>query len=399
MFELKKFLHAIVIALTRVFAKLLPDRTPVTFVGDGSSIHLCRAIADRGTKKVLIVTDAGLVAIGIIDRITDALHSAGLEWSIYDGVLPDPTSTQVEAGLNQLQVERCDAILAVGGGSPMDASKIIAAMATNKKPIAKLEGLFKVWKKPMALFAIPTTAGTGSEVTVAAVISDTTTHTKKFFVDPKLLPEMAALDPSLMTGLPPHITAATGMDALTHAIESFLAVTSTAQTESYAIAAVRIVFESLPLAYRDGENREARQAMALASYYAGFAFTRTSVGYVHAIAHTFGAYYGTPHGLANAIALPHVLSFSASASEDRLATLAGVIGITEGSQSAKAEQFIARVRELMGKVGIPETLEALKQQDIPAIAKQATTEAHMNYPVPRYMAPSECETLLARIVA
>jgi alcohol dehydrogenase len=399
MLALKKILHTIVIAISKVASKFLPDRTPVTFVGESSSFQLCRAIGDRGFKKVLIVTDAGLVAIGLIDRITDALRSAGIEWSIYDGVLPDPTTKQVDSGLAQLKRDQCEAVLAVGGGSPMDASKVIAAMATNDKSVAKLEGLFKVRTAPMALFAIPTTAGTGSEVTVAAVISDDETHTKKFIIDHKLLPEMTALDPTLMTGLPPHITAATGMDALTHAVESYLSVVSTPQTASYAKAAVRIVFENLPLAYRDGENLEARQAMALASYYAGYAFTRTSVGYVHAIAHTFGAYYGTPHGLANAIALPHVLEFSVGPAESRMADLATVIGITEGSQAAKAQQFIERVKDLMAKVSIPEKLDALQQQDIPAIARQATTEAFLNYPVPRFMSEAECETVLGRILS
>jgi alcohol dehydrogenase len=259
--------------------------------------------------------------------------------------------------------------------------------------------MMKVKRAPMPLFAIPTTAGTGSEVTLAAVVSDTDTHAKKFFADPKLLPLMTALDPSLMTGLPAPITAATGMDALTHAVESFLSRLSNETTEKYAEISVRLVFGNLPVACTDGNDLEARKAMALASYYGGLAFTRTSVGYVHAIAHTFGAYYRTPHGLANAIALPHVLEFSKEAGESRLARLADLIGCEGTSDRDKAEKFIEAVRDLMTKIGIPPTLDALVESDIAPIAKQAVGEAHLNYPVPRYMSQQQCEQLLRQMLA
>jgi alcohol dehydrogenase class IV len=251
----------------------------------------------------------------------------------------------------------------------------------------------------MPLFAIPTTAGTGSEVTLAAVISETQTHTKKFVIDPKILPVMTALDPTLMIGLPPHITAATGMDALTHAVESFIARSSTRQTEAWATAAVRMIFEHLPKAYADGSDLAARKAMALASYYAGLAFTRTSVGYVHAIAHTFGAYYRTPHGRANAIVLSHVLEFSEEPARARLARLAETIGLEGASDAEKAQGFIEAVRGLMAKVDIPYTLEDLRAEDIGSIATQALGEAHLNYPVPRYMSQDQCEGLLRRMLA
>jgi alcohol dehydrogenase class IV len=201
-----------------------------------------------------------------------------------------------------------------------------------------------------------------------------------------------------MTGLPPHITAATGMDALTHAVESFLSRTATEQTEAYARISVQLVFDHLPAAYDTGEDLSTRKAMALASYYGGLAFTRTSVGYVHAIAHTFGAYYRTPHGLANAIALPHVLEFSKGPGEERLARLAELIGLDGADDREKAQKFIDSVRELMARVGIPYTLDALKASDIPPIAEQALAEAHLNYPVPRYMSQPQCEDLLRQIL-
>ena len=397
MFVLKRFLHDVVIAITAFVSRFLPDRVPVTFVGVGASRELCESIAHTHARKVLIVTDAVLVEMGLIDPVTESLRAAGMEWSIYSGVEPDPTFAHVEQGLALLKLEGCDAILTVGGGSPMDAAKLIAALATNRVAISKLEGLLKVRRTPMPLYAIPTTAGTGSEATLAAVVSDPETHTKKFFIDPKLLPLMAALDPSLMLKLPPAITAATGMDALTHAVEAFVSRTANETTDRYATIAVRLIFDHLGTAFSEGGNLEARKAMALASYYAGVAFTRTSVGYVHAIAHGFGAYYGTPHGLANAIVLPHVLEFSKGPAQAQLARLAELIGLEAASSGDKAQKFIDAVRELMNRIGIPSTLDALKESDIPAIARQALAEAHLVYPVPRYMSQRECEALLARL--
>ncbi len=399
MSALKKLIHQSLVPIGGMAARFLPDKIPVTFVSEGAAAELCESIAHSGAARVLVVTDAGLVAAGIVGRITGALDAVGLAYSIYAGVQPDPTFDQVEAGLATYDQDGCDSVLAVGGGSSMDASKVIAAMATNRVPLAKLEGPLKVRKPTAPFYAIPTTAGTGSEVTIAAVLSDPVTHAKKFFIDPKLLPRMTALDPGLMTGLPPQITAATGMDALTHAIESFVARTSKPATEDYAMTSVRLVFAHLPTAHANGAEIESRKAMALASYYGGLAFSRTSVGYVHAIAHTFGAYYGTPHGLANAIALPHVLEFSKESARPQLARLARLIGRTGDSDAALADAFIAAVRELMTQIDIPFQLAALEEADIPAIAKQALSEAHLNYPVPRYMSQQECETLLRQIVA
>ncbi len=399
MSTLKKSVHASAIALSRLLSKFLPVGTPVTFVGTEATAELCTSLARMSRAKVLVVTDAGLVSAGLVGRVTAALETEGVEYAVYDGVEPDPTFTQVEEGLARVDREGCERILAVGGGSPLDAAKVIAASATNGRDPRNLEGLLKVRRPPLPLSAIPTTAGTGSEATVAAVVSDPETHEKKFILDPKLLPEMAALDPTLMVGLPPAVTAATGMDALTHAVESYLATTSTAQTERFATAAVRLIFENLPRAYERGDDLDARRAMALASYYAGIAFTRTSVGYVHAIAHTFGAYYRTPHGMANAIALPHVLEFSRPAAQVRMAMLGRLVGVADVDEARSAEGFVGAVRGLMTRIGIPPHLEDLRVDDVASIARKALAEAHMNYPVPRYMEQSDCERILGDILA
>ncbi len=395
---MKQYIHAAAVFVAKFGAKFLPDRIPVTFVGPGSVRELCESVGHQGLTRVLIVTDETLVQLGIVDRVTKALDDVGVASSVYAGVKPDPTDEQVEAGYAQYGFSRCDGVVAVGGGSPIDAAKMIAAMATNGGKLHKLEGKLRVRQPPAPLFAIPTTAGTGSEVTIAAVVSDTESHTKKFFLDPKLLPQMTALDPSLMTGLPGPITAATGMDALTHAIESYVSKTATPQTKAWATTAVRLVFAHLPSAFSRGDDLEARKGMALASYYAGLAFTRTSVGYVHAIAHNVGAFYGTPHGLANAIALPHVLDYSLEAATPQLAELAKVIGLSAAGEAQRAQRFVDAVRELMVTVEIPATLDALQSSDIPAIAKRACAEAFLDYPVPRYMDQAQCEGVVAKML-
>jgi len=319
---------------------------------------------------------------------------------VYDGIEPDPTHLQIEGGIALAKQHDCDAVLAVGGGSPIDAAKIIAACVSNKAAVADLVGNFKVKLPPLPLYAIPTTAGTGAEVTVAAVVTDTVARAKTPVVDGKLVPVMAALDASLMSGLPPHVTAATGMDALTHAVESFISDFANDETRPLSIAAVKLIFANLGRAYAEGQDLDARQAMAIASTYAGMAFSRASVGYVHAIAHNLGGIYHTPHGLANAIVLPHVLDFSRDAAAAKLAELACAIGAGEKHEepTVLAQRFIDRVRQLAREVGIPERLEALRGADVPMLAERAMTEAQGFYPVPRFMRQSECEALLVKLL-
>ncbi|MDG1959176.1 MAG: iron-containing alcohol dehydrogenase [Candidatus Binatia bacterium] len=394
---IQRAIHHVAIALFRIFSQLLPISIPVTFAGEDATQELSRAIGRLGIQKVLIVTDKILVELGIVGQVAAKLEAAGVASVVYDGVEPNPTFDQIDAGRALLRSDTCGAVVAIGGGSPMDAAKVIAACGTNSKDPRKLAGMMKIRKRPLPIFALPTTAGTGSEVTIVAVVSDTETHEKKQFIDPKLVPLMTALDPALMAGMPPHVTAATGVDALTHAVESFLSKTSNDQTETYIRMAIPLIFENLPRAFSNGDDLEARGAMAMASYYAGIAFTRTSVGYVHAIAHTFGARYNTPHGLANAITLPHILKFSAPAANERLAALAAMIGIEQGSAEQRADAFRAAVDELLRQLQIPTHLEDLQLKDIPSIAQQALAEGWANYPVPRYMEQAECEDILRAI--
>jgi alcohol dehydrogenase len=380
--------------------KLLTFRTPELFSGPGSSLQLCEHIARSGVTKLLVVTDGMLVKIGLLKPMQDKLAQLGVNHVVYDGVMPNPTIEQIETGLAMLKAEGCTAILAIGGGSSIDAAKVIAARARNPHKIVHMAGLMRVIFKPLPLYVVPTTAGTGSEVTIAAVVSDPSTTRKFAIMDPKLVPIAAALDGALMAGLPPPITAATGMDALTHAVEAYISRNHTPMTDAEALEATRLIMQNLPRAVKTGGDLEARQNMALASFKAGVAFTTAGVGYVHAIAHNFGAYYHVPHGLANAIILPRVLEFSKAECTARLARLAEVSGLKKGNETDAqlADAFIDRVRELNAEFGIPTQVDKLKDADVPAIADKALREAHWTYAVPRYMDKPQCEAFIRQML-
>lgn len=384
-------------ALTRV----LPIPQPTLLIGPGSSRRLGQAIAAFGHEKVLVVTDKVIVRLGLLQGLTDALTEGGAEHVVFDEITPDAPIPLIERGIAAFREHQCDALVAVGGGSSIDAAKAIAvAIANPSRSLRALAGYYKGLRTPMPVYAVPTTAGTGSEVTVAAVIADPERNSKLVIVDTRIVPRMAALDPELAIGLPPAITAATGIDALTHAVEAFIGNWATAQTDALALAAVGMIFSNLRTACRDGGNLQARENMALASTWAGMAFTRANVGYVHAIAHQFGGLYHTPHGLANAIMLPHVLRFSAPAVTTQLAQLAVRAGLGEATEHEEelAEKFIEGVCALNRDIGIPTTLEALREKDIPALARAALREAHTGYPVPRYMTQAQCEEMIRAVL-
>jgi len=384
-----------------VIRKVMNFPAQQLFSGPGSSHELAEYIATTGGhKQLLVVTDAVLVKLGLIAPLLEKLRQLGVSAVIYDGVLPDPTIAQIEAGLSLLKREHCSAVLAFGGGSSLDAAKVIAARARNAYPVKRMAGLMRIRHQPLPLYAVPTTAGTGSEVTIAAVVSDPSATRKFAVIDPKLLPLAAALDAELMTGLPRAITAATGMDALTHAVEAFISRNRTPETDAQATDAVALIVNNLPRVFRDGSDLTARQNMALASYKAGAAFTTAGVGYVHAIAHNLGAYYHLPHGYANAIVLPRVLEFAKPAVAARLARLAEIAGLRKGpaTDDQLADAFIAQVRRLNAEFDIPVHVDALQAEHIPEIAQKAAGEAHWTYAVPRYMDTPELEAFIRQLL-
>ncbi|MEF1250155.1 iron-containing alcohol dehydrogenase [Vibrio owensii] len=381
----------------KVAAYVLPLPKPTLFSGPGSIHELTEAIADLGFKKLLLVTDEGLVKIGMAEQVAESARTRGLEVALYAEVKPDPTYDQVERGLNVYLESGCDAILALGGGSAMDCAKVIAARVTNKKSIKRLAGLFRVWRTPAPLFVIPTTSGTGSEVTVAAVVSEPDTHHKTPLMDPKLVPLMAALDANLLVGLPAKITADTGIDALTHAIEAYISRNATTETKAYSVAAIKLIFQYLPRAVEEGSDIQARQKMAMASYYAGLAFTKASLGYVHAFAHNLGAKYGLPHGMANGLALLPVLRFSFTEIELQLTALSEALIDAQSEAMPNAQAFLDRLEGLYNEIGIEQTSSLLKTSDTDELVTLILKEAHWNYPVPKFMNEEECAQLLAEI--
>ena len=375
---------------------------PQLIKGAGAVTKLPQVIKELGYNNVLVVTDKGLMGLHLLDSMFEELKNNDIAYVVYDGVQPNPTIDNIEEARNLYLGNGCQAIIAFGGGSPMDCAKACGArIARPNTEIPKMRGVLKVIKKIPTLFAVPTTAGTGSEATLAAVVSNPKTHEKNAINDPVLRPKYAVLDPSLTLGLPPHITSTTGMDALTHAVEAYIGNSNTADTEEKARMATKMIFANLETAYKDGKNVEARENMLLASYYAGVAFTRAYVGYVHAIAHNLGGMYGIPHGLANAVILPYVLDYYGESAYKRLAELADVAGLDFAGKSdeEKAKMFISEIRRMNKDMNIPEKFDQIKEADISLIADRALKEGNPLYPVPKIMDKAECVAIIRQLMA
>lgn len=398
--SLRKLLHALIMALTKMVVRFSPAARHLLFAGSGSARQLCEHVARTGVKKVLVVTDKPLRELGLADRAVAALAEAGLDLAWYDGVQPDPTFGQVAEGAAVARAHGSEAVVAIGGGSSMDAAKIIAAAVTSDQSPEDWIGFGKVKHEVLPLYAIPTTSGTGSEATIGAVIKNPETHEKHVISGGSLLPVAAALDPDLLLGLPPHITAATGMDALTHGIEAYIGVWDRGTRKEDARVAVKLVFDNLVTAYQDGSNLEARTAMAMGAYYAGLAINQVNVGNVHAIAHQLGGRYGLPHGLANALVLPHVLEFCREEAQQSLAELAVLVGAGSASEdnAALAFKFIQAVRDLRTEVGIPDHSDLLQREDFDALTRQALAEG-IQYPAPRLLDRDSVMGMLGNIAA
>lgn len=357
---------------------------PHSLEGPGSIQKLPEYLKARQLNDVLVVTGASLLRRGMPDPMLREMDREGIRYTVFPLAKPDPTSDDVEAGYRLYMENGCQSIIALGGGSRIDCAKGIAAKVVHpNKDVSKLQGLLKVRRAIPPLIAIPTTAGAGSETTIAAVITDSATHHKAAINDPCLIPQCVVLDPVLTVGLPPYITATTGMDALTHAVEAYTNQTyNTKLEDQLAREAVRRIHENLLSAFEDGSNLEARQNMQLGAFYAGRAFTRGCVGYVHAVGHTLGGLYGVAHGLAMAVLLPHVMRQYGAAVHRRLAELANVCGIPGLTDREKAEGFIAWIEETNGKMGLPSKLDVIEENDVEQIITWAGREANPLYPVP-----------------
>lgn len=336
-------------------------------------------VAELGFKKALIVTDKVLGQIGIVKKVTDVLDNKDIEYAIYDETKPNPTVKNVNDGLALLKEKECDFVISLGGGSAHDCAKGIALLATNGGEIKDYEGVDKSKKPQLPMVGINTTAGTGSEMTLFAIITDEERHIKMALVDKHLTPIIAVNDPMLMLAMPKSLTAATGMDALTHAIEAYVSTSATPITDACAEKAIELISNYLVNAVENGENVEARDMMAYAEYLAGMAFNNASLGYVHAMAHQLGGFYNLPHGVCNAILLPHVQEYNKATSASRLAKIAKIMGgnIEGLTDEQGADLCIDMIKSLSQTVGIPEGLGVLgvKESDFETLATNALNDA------------------------
>lgn len=375
----------------------LPYRKPEIIQSVAEIADVCR---EQGIDTVMIVTDQGIRSLGLTDFLEKSLTEQGISYCIYDRTVANPTIWNVEEARELYLEQGAQAIIAFGGGSSMDCAKAAGArIAKPKQSISQMKGLLKVHKKLLLLIAVPTTAGTGSETTLAAVITDSEKHHKYPINDFSLIPRYAVLDYHETVGLPKNITATTGMDALTHAVEAYIGGSTTKETREMAEQAVRLVYLHLKNAYDNGENKEARKGMLKAAYCAGVAFTKSYVGYVHAVAHSLGGQYGTPHGLANAVLLPVVLRMYGPACEKKLAKLARKTEVADAemNDAAAAERFIDWIQEMNDYMQIPRTFPDIRDEDIPEMARHADKEGNPLYPVPKLMNRRELEQIYRNV--
>ncbi len=348
---------------------------PVCMIGPGVLADVGTEIKSMGCGKSLLVTDKVLNKLGVVTKLTDVLDAAGVEYAIYDGVQPNPTCANVNEGLKVLQENGCDSIVSLGGGSPQDCAKAISILATNGGDIRDYEGVFKSVKKGLLVVAINTTAGTASEVTINYVITDEERKVKMVMVDKNCLAAIAVNDPELMTAKPAALTAATGMDALTHAIEAYITKGAYRLTDALALESIKLISESLRDAVTNGEDIEARSKMAYGSFVAGMSFSNCGLGVVHSLAHQLGGIYNLPHGVCNAVLLPQVIRFNASACGDKLRAVAEAMGVeTAGMDTDTANAAaVEAIETLSASVGIPSGLKELgvEEEKISTMAAQA----------------------------
>lgn len=369
----------------------LPYRIPIEL---NSTPDIAPLLKDRGVKSVLIVTDMFIHTSGLINPLKSALKAHDIRCTVFDETVPNPTVRNVEDARRMYLDNACQALIGFGGGSPIDCAKMVGArIARPNRSVCQLGGLFRILKKLPLLIAVPTTAGTGSETTATALITDGDTQHKFTVNDLSLVPHVAVLDPEVTRSLPQRITATTGMDALTHAVEAFIGRSTVKSTRADALRAVELISQNLEKAYQDGNDMTARRNMLYASFYAGRSFAKSYVGYCHAVAHTLGGKYNTPHGLANAVLLPYVLEAYGSCVYNKLKKLAIAAGIANESTPADeaARAFIDMIKSMNSRMNISTKIKGIRREDIPALSAKADREANPFYPVPKLMTREELE--------
>ncbi len=397
MFFIKSVYCRVFQAAFRMALPVLPYREPEII---NSCSELGKVLKKENATSVLIVTDKGIVHNGLLTPVEEALTTGNIPFAVYDETLPNPTVINVEDALKMYHKNKCNAIIAIGGGSAMDCAKAVGVRVTYpKRTVNQLGGKLKAWRRLPTFIAIPTTAGTGSETTLAAMITDSETHHKYAIMSFPVIPHYAVLDASLTYSLPPHLTATTGMDALTHAVEAYIGRSTTKETRRLAMEATKLVFENVYTAYADGKNHIARENMLHSAYKAGIAFSKSYVGYIHALAHALGGLYGTPHGLANTVIMPYVLEAYGKSVYKKLHRLGSYAGICDEKDAYEigAKKFIDAIKKLNSNMGISNKIEGIKKEDILSLSKHAEKEANPLYPVPKLMTRKELESFYYKI--
>lgn len=393
----KRFYCRVYQGAFRLMLPLLPYRQPKILQTDEDVVAV---LQEKGIEKVLLVTDKGIRGLGLTKSLEDMISKAGVGLFVYDETVPNPTTANVADALKVYFDNGCQGLVAFGGGSVMDCAKAVGArVARPKKSLKKMKGVLKVRKKIPTLIAVPTTAGTGSETTLAAVITDSETRHKYAINDFPLIPSYALLKPELTVGLPKHITSTTGMDALTHAVEAYIGRSTTKQTRACALSATKAIMDNLVDVYNDGKQIEKREILLKASYDAGLAFTRSYVGYVHAIAHSLGGKYNVAHGLANAIILPYVLKEYGKKIDKKLWKMGLYVGLFDESTGKEegAKLFIEKIEEMNAQMNIPKKIAEIKVEDISELAYTAAKEGNPLYPVPKLLDADQLEYIYYKI--
>ena len=368
--------------------------------GENSVRKIAFILKEKNINNVLLVSGKTITRLGLLNELIESLKEENIRYYLFNDVMANPTIESVEAGVKKYEEAKAKGIIAFGGGSPMDCAKIIGARVNNKNiQVKDMRGILKIRKNIPLFIAIPTTAGTGSESTVAAVITDSVNHEKYAIVDPKLMPDYAVLDPKLTVALPKQVTSTTGMDALTHAIEAYIGNFGTKETNKNALKSIKIIFDNLEAAYNNGENLEARNNMLIASNYAGLAFTRANVGYVHAIAHALGGIYGVSHGLANAIVLPYVLEYYKESIYKKLSEIAIYTGLGDEKEDNRIlyNKVLNKIKDMNSNMNIPNKVNELRKNDFEIITKRVMKEGNPGYPVPKIMNEEECIEILKKL--
>ena len=381
----------------KIASPLLGWREPIVFEGQDALLQLCQTLKNKNCK-VLVVCDQGLIKVGLVEKLCNALKSKDVFHVVFDKTVPNPTLQCVKDAFDLYTQNNCDTIVALGGGSSIDCAKGVGILAVHpNKSLEKFKGILKVGKKLPTLVAIPTTAGTGSECTAVTVLTNQDTHQKYAISDLHLIPQYAVLDASFTKDLPRHLVATTGMDALTHAVEAYVGKSNTKKTATWAVEAIKLIFNSILPSYQTNDHI-ARANMQKASYLAGLAFTRAYVGYVHAVAHSLGGWYNVPHGLANAVILPHVLLSYGNSVTKKLAYLATVCNVKQdGSEQERAKAFIDAIKQMNKQMGIADKLDCINAKDVDHLASLADKEANPLYPVPKLMDKAQLKEIFFAI--